>query len=82
MVVVKFFAKSGFESFGSFFESGFCPRHVPDHCVQSFWTKDNNSERHNEDDFCPKAQWLLLRGAVGGGTGGDGGWLVFVCLHG
>jgi hypothetical protein len=55
---------------------------VPDHCVQSFWTKDNNSERHNEDDFCPKAQWLLLRGAVGGGTGGDGGWLVFVCLHG
>jgi len=43
MLVVKFFAKLGFESFGSFFESGFCPRHVPDHCVQSFWPKDNHS---------------------------------------
>ena len=82
MFVVKYFTKLGFESFGSFFESSFCSRHVPDHCVQSFRAKDNNSERHKEEDFCSKAHPLILGGALGGRTGQVRCWLFFFWPHG
>ena len=43
MFTVKFFNKLGFEALGNLLESVFCPHHVPDQCLQSFWTEDDNS---------------------------------------